>query len=75
VAGDDQTGTRQWFAEKEAMRELIDEIDARSGLLGDPTMTAEEFRATLIAAGIRPEKNLMSRDIIRAKYPDEGQEV
>jgi hypothetical protein len=65
------TDTRQWFSDKEALRELIDEIDSKGGIVGKPKMTAQELRAMLVAQGIRPEDNLLSRDIIRAKYPDE----
>ncbi len=65
---------QQWFSDKEALRELIEEIDAKAGIVGEPTMTAQELRAMLIARGIRPEDNLLSRDIIRAKYPDDDAE-
>ncbi len=71
MPGDDQTETRQWLSDKEALRELIEEIDAKAGIVYDPTMTRKKLREILLAQGIRPEDNLLSRDIIPAKYPDE----
>jgi hypothetical protein len=71
MAVDDQTETRQWFSDKKALRELIEQIGAKAGFTYDPTMTRKRLREILLAQGIRPEDNLLSRDIIRAKYPDE----
>jgi hypothetical protein len=44
VAIVDKTQERQWFSDKEALRELIDEIDAKAGIVIDPTMTGKKAR-------------------------------
>jgi hypothetical protein len=62
------------FADKEALIKLSDELDAQAGIVHDPTATVEQVRELMRAAGIRPEDNILSRDIIRAKYPDDQQE-
>ncbi len=36
--------------------------------VGEPTMTAQELRASMRAHGVRAEDNLCSRDIIRQRY-------
>jgi hypothetical protein len=71
VAIVDKTQERQWFSDKEALRPLMDEIDRKAGIVFDPTMTGKRAREILAAQGIRPEDNLLSRDIIRARYPEE----
>jgi hypothetical protein len=72
VAIVDKTQERQWFSDKEALRDLIEKIDAEAGIVFDPTMTGKRVREILLAKGIRPEENLLSRDIIRARYPDQS---
>jgi hypothetical protein len=60
-----------WFSDKEAMLKFLEEQDARIGFVFDPMATPEKVREMMAACGVRPEDNLFSRDIIRAKYPDE----
>jgi hypothetical protein len=57
--------------ERRALIELAKEINAKAGIVHDPSATSEKVREMMLAAGIRPEENILSRDIIRAKYPDE----
>lgn len=59
------------LAEKAWARELIAKINAQMGFVPDPEATPEKARALMRACGIRAEDNLFSRDIIRARYPDE----
>jgi hypothetical protein len=58
-------------SDKEVMLRLLEEQDARTGFVFDPTATPEKVRELMRACGVRPEDNIFSRDIIRAKYPDE----
>jgi hypothetical protein len=60
----------QWFSDKEALLRILEENDARTGFVFDPTATPEQIRELMRAQGIRPEDNLLSRDIIRARYED-----
>jgi hypothetical protein len=57
--------------DKEALLKLLEEQDRRTGFVFDPTVTPEKVRDLMRACGVRPEDNIFSRDIIRAKYPDE----
>jgi hypothetical protein len=63
--------TPQWFAEKQAAARILAEGDERTGFNFDPTATPAEVRALMLAQGIRPEDNIFSRDIIRARYENE----
>jgi hypothetical protein len=61
----------EWFSDREAMLKFLEEQDARTGFVFDPTATPEKVREMMAACGVHPEDNLFSRDIIQAKYPDE----
>jgi hypothetical protein len=50
------------------------EVNARAGILGEPTMTAQELRQAQVARGIRPEDNLGSRELMRMRYGDDWEE-
>jgi hypothetical protein len=63
----------RWFPDKAAALRFLEEQDARTGFVLDPTATAEEARRLMRACGVRPEENLFSRDIVRAKYPEEDE--
>ena len=62
---------KQWFADKKAAERILAESDARTGFVFDPTATPAEVRKLMLAQGIRPEDNVLSRDIVRARYEDE----
>ena len=54
---------------------LGQEINARIGIVGEPTMTARELRASMIAHGVRPGDNGASRELLRMRYgPDYDQD-
>jgi hypothetical protein len=52
---------------------LMEEIDARAGIVGPPTVTPEELQARMLARGIRPEDNILSSEILRMRYGDEDE--
>ena len=62
---------RRWFSDKTKYIKLMDEIDAKAGIVYDPTATGEKAQQMMLDQGVRPEENILSRDVIRAKYPDE----
>jgi hypothetical protein len=64
--------TREVFdAHRLAMIELMKDIDCRAGIVGEPTMTAQELRESQLARGIRAEDNLGSRELMRMRYGDD----
>lgn len=55
--------------EKQAeLRRIAEEADARIGAAGPPTMTIDELHASMLAHGIKPEDNILSREILRMRY-------
>jgi len=71
MAIEQETAPPVRFADKEALIKIADEIDAKAGIVYDPTATVEKVRELMRAEGIRPEDNIFSRDIIRSKYPED----
>jgi hypothetical protein len=71
MADDPKPGERQWFSDKSRFFDMMKEIDAKAGIVFDPNASVQELRRRLLARGVRPEDNLLSRDIIRVKDPDE----
>ena len=53
------------------LAELAREVNARAGIVGDPTMTAEELQASQRAHGVRPEDNGATRELLRMRYGDD----
>jgi hypothetical protein len=74
MADDPERGERRWFSDKTKYAKLMDEIDAKAGIVHDPTATGEKVQQMMLDQGVRPEENILSRDIIRAKYADECEE-
>jgi hypothetical protein len=66
-----EPGPKLWFADKEAAARILEENDARTGFVFDPTATPAEVRELMLAQGIRPDENVLSRDIIRTRYEKE----
>lgn len=52
------------------------EVNARAGIPDrpDPSVTVEELQKRQIAAGVRPEDNVGSRDLMRMRYGDDWEE-
>ena len=64
----------QFFVSPELRAELAKiarEVNAKAGITGEPTMTAEELQARQIANGIRPEDNGATRELLRMRYGDD----
>ena len=66
-----ETELKSLFVDKEEIRRIIAEQNAKSGFVPDPTATPQRARAMvekcLRAAGLRPEDNVFSRGIIEAR--------
>lgn len=64
------------FADKEALREIIDRVNAEMGIIPDPTATAEKAQQmtaeNLRAKGCAPEDNLASLEIIAERERKSG---
>jgi hypothetical protein len=56
------------------MIRLMEEIDARAGIVGDPEISAREIRDRMRAQGVRPEDNAGSRELMRMRYGDDWEE-
>ena len=52
------------FADKTLLKQKIQEQNALIGLIHDPSATAEQARAMILAEGVRPEDNIFSCGII-----------
>lgn len=57
--------------DKKWLQEQFAEMDARTGFVVDKTMTAEKLHALMLESGVRPEDNILSRGILRERYPDD----
>lgn len=55
---------RHLFVDKKEMERILDEQYKLMGLEYDPTVTAEQGRAMMLAEGINPNDNGFSRGII-----------
>jgi hypothetical protein len=61
---------RAFFIDKKRIQEIVAEQNRRMGFVPDPTATPEKAQAMTRALGIRPEENMLSRDIIAARYEE-----
>lgn len=58
--------------EKQAeLRRIAREVNARLGIPEKPTRTIEELHASMLASGIKPEDNFLSRELLRMRYGDD----
>jgi hypothetical protein len=62
-----KTDLESLFADKVALRKILDEQDKRTGFVPDPTVTIERLHEMMLADGVRPEDNIGSREIIRMR--------
>ena len=53
--------------DKAELRRIMAAVNARMGVVPDPTATAEQARAMMRAEGIRPEENAFSRELIKMR--------
>jgi hypothetical protein len=56
---------------RERMREIARKVNEEAGIVGPPTMTLEELRKSMRDRGIRPEDNILSRELMRMRYGDD----
>jgi hypothetical protein len=59
------------FIDKAWLRARFAAMDARQGVVVDPSVTAAQVREMMLADGVRPEENELSREIIRMRYEEE----
>lgn len=58
-------------ATREELMALGQEINARLGIVGESTMTAQELRASMVAHGVKPEDKGASRELLQMRYGSE----
>lgn len=61
------TSWRRLVADKQAIRDVVAQVNAEIGFVPDPTATPEKAQEYMIALGIRPEDNIFSCGIIAAR--------
>lgn len=55
-------------ADRQALVRRMQEIDAKAGVVDDPTMTIEKLHEVMHTLGIRPEYNGASRELMQMRY-------
>lgn len=60
-------GISSMVIHKKWLQEKFAEMDARTGIVIDPTATAEKVRAMMLADGVRCNDNEVSREMIRLR--------
>ena len=55
------------FLDKDEIRRIVDEQNAKSGFVPDPEATPQKARAMMLAQGVRPEDRIGSLGIIEAR--------
>lgn len=55
---------------KQELRRIMDPVNRSLEIRLDPHITIERLRELQRQAGIRPEENLLSREILRERYGD-----
>jgi hypothetical protein len=59
------------IADKEALREMIEELNQQLGVIPEPGMTIEKLREMMRAEGIRPGDNALSQEVLRMRNGEE----
>lgn len=59
------------FADKDEIRKLVAEVNARMGFVPDPTATPQKAREMMMADGIRPEDNPFTTELMRMRYEED----
>jgi hypothetical protein len=59
------------LADKEALIQMMDELNEQLGVVPDAEATIERLRARLLAEGVRPEQNKLTHELLRMRYGEE----
>lgn len=59
------------FADKDEMRRLVAEVNARMGFVPDLTATVEKVRAMMQAEGVRPEDNAFATELTQMRCKED----
>jgi len=65
---------RSLLADKGELRRLMAEQNEKMGFVRIPGATAQQSRDMMLAAGIRPEDNGASRELMHVRYGDDSRE-
>lgn len=63
--------SRSKLLDKRMLQQAVAELDVRMGFVPDPTATAEQAQAMMLARGIRPEDRFLSSEILRMRHEEE----
>jgi hypothetical protein len=58
-------------ADKESLSRMMDELNEQLGVVPVPEATIEKLRERLLAEGVRPEENELTRELLRMRYGEE----
>ena len=56
------------FVDKDEIRRLVVEVNARIGFVPDPTATVQKVRAMIQAEGLHPKDDAFITEIMRRRY-------
>jgi uncharacterized protein YneF (UPF0154 family) len=59
------------FADEEAIRQRVEQLNLEMGFTADPSVTVEKVRAMMLAEGIRPADNSFTRELMQMCYGEE----
>lgn len=63
----DNPNLKHFFADKNAIRKVVEQVNAQTGFVEDPTATPEKVQRMMAALGIRAEDNLGFCGILAAR--------
>ena len=70
----DQKQRRELYPHRREMVRLLEEIDRRSGIPVQSTLTVDELHESLIRHGVRPEDNIGSRELLHMRYGEDAEQ-
>jgi uncharacterized protein YneF (UPF0154 family) len=59
------------LANKEALKQMMDELNKQLGIVPNPEITIEKLREMMRDEGIRSEDNSLSREVLRMRNAEE----
>ena len=68
------TNRSRFHMDKSMVRQLAEEAQARAGIPYDPDATAEMARVQMLKDGVKSEDNILSREILKARYAEDFEE-
>lgn len=70
----DQKQQRELDPHRREMVRLLEEIDRRSGIPVQPSLTVDQLHESLLRYGVLPEDNTGSRELLHMRYGDDAEQ-